>query len=74
MTDDRMLITKIIMFALHPLSSYAGLRFARTGTQLDYWRHQYWICGSAGMADIIIAKDKLITYYCEQAFRLRYDK
>ena len=70
--DHRPLWRKIVMAILMPRVAIAGLRFSRTGKQEDYWRHEYWIRGSKGMADLIIHKDKLIAHYCEQAFRLRY--
>ncbi len=69
--DNRSLIRKLAALCLMPRVGWAGLRFARTGSQVDYWRHMYWIHGPRGIADIIIHKDKMIAYYCEQAFRLR---
>jgi len=71
-SDNRPLWRKIGVALLMPRVAIAGIRFARTGAQKDYWRHMYYLHGSKGIADIIIHKDKLIAHYCEQAFRLRY--
>ncbi len=65
---------KVLMFFLNPIANYAGLRFKRTGTQVDYWRHEYWLKGSKGIASLMIHKEKLIAHYCEEAYRLRHGK
>ncbi len=59
------------MFLVSPRESWARLRFARTGTVEDYWRHEYYLKGSKGIADIIVTKDKLIGRYCDEAYRAR---
>ncbi len=69
--DNRPLWKKIFFFCLAPRASIAGLRFGWTGKQRDYWRHEYWIRGPRGIADLIIHKDKLIAYYSERAYRAR---
>ncbi len=65
---------KFLRFCLSPRANWAGLRFQRTGTQFDYWRHEYWLKGSRGIATLMIHKEKLIARYCEEAYRLRHGK
>ncbi len=72
--DKRPLWRKLLICCVTPRVAIAGIRFARTGTVEDYWRHEYYLRGPRGMADLIIHKDKLIAYYCDQAFRLRHGK
>ncbi len=72
--DERSWLRKIAVFCLKPRVGISGLRFAWTGKQEDYWRHEYWIRGPKGIADLIIHKDKLIAYYCEEVFKLRNKK
>ena len=66
--DERPLWRKLAVLLVKPREGFAGLRFAWTGKQEDYWRHEYWIRGSRGMADLIIHKDELIAYYSEKAY------
>ena len=66
--DNRSFIVKLVMFCLYPLQSYACMRFARTGTQEDYWRHIYWAEGSKGIARMMMHKDYLIAHYSERAY------
>ncbi len=63
---------KLVMFCLNPRANYAGLRFKRTGTQFDYWRHEYWLKGPKGIASMMIDKERLIAQYCAEAYRLRH--
>ncbi len=69
--DPRPFWKKAIIFCLCPRASWAGLRFARTGAQIDYWRHEYWIRGSKGIAELIIHKDKLVADYSKAAYKYR---
>ena len=67
--DNRSWLRKLAVLLVKPREGFAGLRFAWTGKQEDYWRHEYWIRGPKGIADLIIHKDKLIAYYSERALR-----
>ncbi len=48
-------------------------RFRRDGSRFNYWMYELKVLKNpAQIVDIIMHKDRLIAYYCEQAYRLRH--